>query len=212
MRETDRDDIPPVLGRKFFEEQQTLRNKLLLFRLRNYFNVDPEAASSLNLDGIEPRLRQISEAFTSLFANEPEVLESYRQFIQAHQRELIEQRAATKTGQVVEALFELLDGYEVTLVTTVTGDKAITITAGDIAEKVGMTPQAVGGILAGLGLWTYPVKAGGKTRKYIIHEEAKLENFGSVIFQKKKTALSTITNVTNVTHVTRTKMKAFQLH
>ena len=72
-------------------------------------------------------------------------------------------------------MFELLDGYEVTLVTTVTGDKAITITAGDIAEKVGMTPQAVGGILAGLGLRTYPVKAGGKTRKYIIHEEAKLE-------------------------------------
>jgi hypothetical protein len=175
MRETDRDDIPPVLGRKFFEEQQRLRNKLLLFRLRNYFNVDPEAAATLNLDGIEPRLRQISEAFTSLFANEPEVLESYRQFIQAHQRELIEQRAATKTGQVVEALFELLGGYEVTLVTTVTGDKAITITAGDIAEKVGMTPQAVGGILAGLGLRTYPVKAGGKTRKYIINEEAKLE-------------------------------------
>jgi hypothetical protein len=175
MRETDRDDIPPVLGRKFFEEQQELRNKLLLFRLRNYFKVDPEAGANLNLEGIEPRLRQISEAFTSLFANEPEVLDSYKQFIQAHQRELIEQRAATKTGQVVEALFELLDGYEVTLVTTVTGDKAIPITAGKIAEKIGMTPQAVGGILAGLGLRTYPVKAGGKTQKYIIYEERKLK-------------------------------------
>jgi hypothetical protein len=175
MRETDRDDIPPVLGRKFFEEQQELRNKLLLFRLRNYFKVDSEAEANLNLEGIEPRLRQISEAFTSLFANEPEVLESYRQFIQAHQRELIEQRAATKTGQVVEALFELLNSYEVTMVTTVTGDKAITITAGDIAKKLGMTAQAVGGILAGLGLRTYPVKAGGKTRKYIIYEEAKIE-------------------------------------
>lgn len=44
----------------------------------------------------------------SQFANEPEVLENYKQFILDHQRELIEQRAATKTGQVVEKLFQAL--------------------------------------------------------------------------------------------------------
>jgi len=179
MRETDRDDIPPVLGRKFFEEQQTLRNKLLLFRLRNYFNVDPEAASSLNLDGIEPRLRQISEAFTSLFANEPEVLESYREFITNHQRELIEQRAATKTGQVVEALFELLEEktFHVPSVPSYMGDSELGtgIAASDIAEKTGLTSQAVGAILKGLGLETKRMRQGGQNKRMIIYNKARFE-------------------------------------
>jgi hypothetical protein len=177
MRETDRDDIPPVLGRKFFEEQQTLRNKLLLFRLRNYFNVDPEAASSLNLDGIEPRLRQISEAFTSLFANEPEVLESYREFITNHQRELIEQRAATKTGQVVETLFALLEergGTSVTSGTSLMGDSELVtgVSAGDIAERTGLSAQAVGVILKGLGIETKLNRRDSERKREILFNEA----------------------------------------
>lgn len=181
MKETDRDDIPPVLGKKFFEEQQQLRNKLLLFRLRNYFKVDPEAGANLNLDGIEPRLRQISEAFASLFANEPEVLESYRQFIQAHQRELIEQRAATKTGQIVEALLELLeerDCSEVATVATYRGNSeevATEISAGDIAEKTGISPQAVGAILKSLGLNTQQKRIDTKVRRVILVSCEKLE-------------------------------------
>lgn len=177
MRETDRDDIPPVLGKKFFEEQQELRNKLLLFRLRSYFSIDTEATASLNLDGIEPRLRQISEAFASLFANEPEVLESYRRFIQAHQRELIEQRAATKTGQVVEALFELLEERGGTSVTSgtsymVESELVTGISAGDIAEKIGLSSQAVGAILKGLGLETKLNRRGSERKREIIYNEA----------------------------------------
>ncbi len=179
MRETDRDDIPPVLGRKFFAEQQELRNKLLLFRLRNYFKVDPETGARLNLDSIEPRLRQISEAFASLFANEPEVLESYRQFIQAHQRELIEQRAATKTGQVVEALFELLDekAFHVPSVPSYMGDSELGtgIAASDIAEKTGLTSQAVGAILKGLGLETKRMRQGGQNKRMILYDHARFE-------------------------------------
>ena len=179
MRETDRDDIPPVLGRRFFGEQQRLRNKLLLFRLKNYFNVDPEAAATLNLDGIEPRLRQISEAFTSLFANEPKVLESYRQFIQAHQRELIEQRAATKTGQVVETLFALLEerAFHVPTVPSHMGDSELGtgIAASDIAEKTGLNSQAVGAILKGLGLETKRMRQGGQNKRMILYNHARFE-------------------------------------
>lgn len=181
MKETDRDDIPPVLGKKFFEEQQQLRNKLLLFRLRNYFKVDPEAGANLNLDGIEPRLRQISEAFASLFANEPEVLESYRQFIQAHQRELIEQRAATKAGQIVEALLELLEERncsEVATVATYRGNSeevATEVSARDIAEKTGISPQAVGAILKSLGLNTQQKRIDTKVRRVILVSCEKLE-------------------------------------
>lgn len=173
MEETDRDDIPPVLGQTFFDEQRDLRNKLLLFRFRNYFKVDPEAGAAINLGNVEPRLKQVSESFLSLFAAEGQVLESYRAFINDHQRELIEQRGASRPGQVVEALFDILGSYEVTMVTTPTGDSAIDVTAGQIAEKVGITPQAVGQILKTLGLRTYPLKIEGRTRKCIIHDAAR---------------------------------------
>lgn len=170
MRETDRDDIPPVLGKEFFEEQQRLRNKLLLFRLRNYFKINLEQTVTLNFE-IEPRLKQISEAFLSLFANEPEALESYKQFILTHQKELIEQRAMTKTGQVVATLFELM-GNEVTketMVTSVTGDSVIDITPKEIAERIGLIPQAVGQILKNLGLETKLTKIDGVTKRRIVY-------------------------------------------
>ncbi len=176
MEETSRDDIPPVLGKKFFDEQQKLRNKLLLFRVRNYFKIDPEAGAALNLGDIEPRLRQISEAFVSLFANEPKVLESYRQFIQAHQKELIEQRAATPTGRVVESLFNLIE-YDTleTFETHETGERVLLISANDIARRIDMDYRTVGSILKGLGLRTKPVKVSGGVKRCIIYDENKLK-------------------------------------
>ncbi len=209
MRETDRDDIPPVLGRKFFEEQLELRNKLLLFRLRNYFQIEAEAAANLNLSGIEPRLRQVSEAFMSLFVDEPAALESYKGFIREHQKELIEQRAATKVGQVIEAMFELLEVTMVTMVTAVTGDSVVNITSSQIAEKISMTPQAVGQILKSLGLQTKSVKTDGKTKRLIIYNRGKFDKLRRRYILEEEPckegnyqAGSTVTHVTNVTNVT----------
>lgn len=177
MKETDRNDIPPVLGKKFFAEQQELRNKLLLFRSRNYFSVDPEAAANLDLAGIEPRLRQISEAFASLFANEHIVLESYKQFIKTQQRELIEQRAATKVGQVVEALFTLLEEQGGTTGTSGTShmvDSELVpgASAGVIAERIGMSSQAVGSILKNLGVRTQLNRRGSDRKREIVYDQA----------------------------------------
>jgi len=208
MRETDRSDIPPVLGRKFLEEQQRLRNKLLLFRLRKYVKVDPEAGANIILGNTEPRLRQVSESFLSLFANEEKVLASYQQFILGHQRELIEQRAATKVGQVVEALFDLMEGNEVTVVTSIMGDSLLNVTPKELAEKVGISPQAVGQILKNLGLSTKLTKVSGTAARRIIFDSAKFAKLEKRYIVKDDAAaevtkpLSPISNVTNVTHVT----------
>lgn len=180
MQETDRDDIPPVLGRQFRDEQQSLRNKLLLFRFRNYHTVDPEAGADFRLPEVEPRLRQVSEAFLSLFANEPAVIEDFKSFIADHQRELIEQRANTKTGLIVNTLFALLgeSGYTSTQGTQVLWDSSqlvphevIGISPGDIAERLEMTPQSVGVILKGLGLCTKVKKRHGERKREIVYNE-----------------------------------------
>jgi len=173
MQETVRDDISATLTSKFYKEQQVLQDKLLLFRLRNYNHINLEDTAILDLHGIEPRLRQISACFATLFAGQPDVLSDYRAFIQNHQRELIEQRAATTIGQVVEKLFSLMES--VTNVTNVTNDTTlIPVSSGDIAGVLNMTPQAVGQILKTLGLQTSLHKVEGSPKRCIIFDQVKL--------------------------------------
>lgn len=185
MRETDRSDISPVLNQAFFDEQQELRNKLLLYRLRNYRNIEPEAPL-IDLEGIEPRLRQVSQAFIALFAGDEKILQSYLDFIRGHQVELIEQRAGTLTGQVVEKLFELVARVSSVPLDTVESTNGIVnrfkISAGDIADELGndITPQKVGSILKGLGIKTHQIKVEGKSKRCIIEDEKEF-----LILQKR---------------------------
>jgi hypothetical protein len=171
MQETAREDIPATLNDAFYKEQGELRNKLLLFRFRNYDKVNGDTRVILELKGIEPRLRQISACFASLFAGQPEVLADYQGFITHHQRELIEQRANTVIGQVVEKLISLVESHTPdtfdSLDTTL-----IPVSAGDIAESLNMTPQAIGQILKTLGLQTKFVKA--QSKRCIVYDPGKL--------------------------------------
>jgi len=176
MRETSR-PIPAVLGREFFLEQEDLRNQLLLFRFRNYFSIDPEAGLQIDLPDVEPRLKQVSSSFLALFANDPEVLEDYKEFIKHHQRELIEQRAATTEGRVIIALFGALSPVTVETIETVetAEEKPLPISAGDLAEKLSMRPQVVGQILHGLGIETKPVKVRGQTKRCILFNSRRFK-------------------------------------
>ncbi len=174
MQETTREDIPATLNDTFYKEQGELRNKLLLFRFRNYDKVNADNKVILELKGIEPRLRQISACFASLFAGQPEVLTDYQTFITHHQRELIEQRASTIYGQVVEKLISLIESHTIdtfdSLDTTL-----IPISAGDIAESLNttnMTPQAIGQILKTFGLQTKFIKA--QSKRCIVYDPIKL--------------------------------------
>lgn len=171
MQETTRDDMPATLNRTFYKEQDELRNKLLLFRFRNYQTVNADDSVFMDLHGIEPRLRQISACFASLFARQPEVLTDYQAFIGHHQREIIEQRANTVVGQVVEKLISLVESHTIdtfdSLDTTL-----IPVSAGDMAESLNMTPQAIGQILKTLGLQTKFIKA--RAKRCIVYDPAKL--------------------------------------
>jgi 5S rRNA maturation endonuclease (ribonuclease M5) len=200
MQETTRDDIPSTLTNSFYKEQEALRNKLLLFRLRNYALINPEETVTLNFQGIEPRLKQISASFASLFAGQPEVLSDYQAFIQHHQRELIEQRAATQIGQVVEKLFALTESVtNVTNVTSVTGEELIPISSKDIAEPLNMTPQAVGQILKTLGLHTKVHKVEGASKRCIVYDSVKLDTLKRRYIPSEDDQVTLVTTVTTVT-------------
>lgn len=175
MQETSRIDIPPVLGFQFQREQEVLRNKLLLFRFRNYYKVNPEQDITVNLN-VEPRLRQISQAFLTLFAGQKDALNEYMTFIREHQQSLIEERLSTPVGMVVESFLSRTDSATLaTLATLATGERILDFSAKDISDDTGLDVRTVGQILKTLGLTTKQMKREGKVRRYFVYDKAKIQ-------------------------------------
>ncbi len=107
MRETTRLDIPPILGDRFYEKAAALRNKLLLYRLRNHQLISSEMVEDINLGNIEPRLKQLGLPFAVSFKNLPDVLARFKEFLKEYQLELKRVRLDTMTGKVLQAFFKL---------------------------------------------------------------------------------------------------------
>jgi hypothetical protein len=102
MRQTMRKDIPVVLPKEFYEEQTKLRNKLLLWRFKNYYTVRFDKV--LDLD-VEPRLKQVTQCLIGLF--DEKTLADFKVFLLEYQNQLIEKRADSFDGQIANAVLEL---------------------------------------------------------------------------------------------------------
>lgn len=202
MQETMRSDICPILPSRFFEEQGRLRNKLLLFRFRNWHGTDSERAATLDLGHVEPRLRQVGSAFGAVFANVDDVLDDFRTFIQDHQRELVEQRAATFAGRIVEVLFELIEtATDATTDTIATrdGQRLLPVSAHDIAQRLGdTTAQNVGQVLRALGLESKQKKINGEVRRLIVHDDAKLDTLRRRYIPAEDVEVAAVADVASV--------------
>jgi hypothetical protein len=106
MVQTDRQDIPLQLNNVFYEEQASLRNKLLMYRFKNYNSIDFDKASEFDLGDIEPRLKQTCMSFVPLFVG-TDLEFKFREFLFLKNKEMIEDRAESFDGKVVQALFAL---------------------------------------------------------------------------------------------------------
>jgi hypothetical protein len=109
MMGTNRKDIPNNLTKTFFNETLILRNKLLMWRFRNYFIIDPEKQVDFDFGDIEPRMKQIVISFISLFSHQTEQLERFKIFIKEQQEELIEERRTSFAGQIVEGIHKNIE-------------------------------------------------------------------------------------------------------
>jgi hypothetical protein len=112
MRQTNRNDIPELETKAFYEEQQTLRNKLLKFRFDYWQKIDMDQIMNVDLGEIEPRLRQVARAFLPLLANIPGSTEIFKAFLKVHGLEIVEERSCSFDGQIVNAIASRLEqGY-----------------------------------------------------------------------------------------------------
>ena len=103
-RGTLRTDIPRRLSDEFYDESRAIRNKLLMWRFRNFnkqlvFDDAP-------LEGIHPRLHQIIIPLLTIIESE-EMKNSLKEFVQKYNQELIADRGMSWESDIVFAILKI---------------------------------------------------------------------------------------------------------
>lgn len=99
-----RPGIPYTLGNEFWRKATVLRNKLLMYRLRNHKPV--EIDQRLADESVEPRLNQVTLALKTIITDE-DMRRDIDLFIRAYNQALINDRQMTLPALVVQALADL---------------------------------------------------------------------------------------------------------
>ncbi len=172
-----RPGIPRSLNRQFWADALVLRNKLLLYRLRNWRVMD--VREDLSDASIEPRLDQVTLALKTLI-QDPEMREGINHFVRSYNATLISDRQMSVPAVVVQVLAETWYLAEKTLV----GERRDWSMKG-LAERVQavldeldpdekMSPRRLGSLLsADLGL-TRRAKDPETRRDTVVVEEGEL--------------------------------------
>lgn len=99
-----RKDIPINLPDSFWEEACGLRNRLLMWRFRNYHTTSLDA--SLAVPGIEPRLNQIALPLRSIIGDS-RVRDEIGSLVQRMNTEILKDRGMSKEADIVEVVIRL---------------------------------------------------------------------------------------------------------
>ncbi|MGV7222169.1 MAG: hypothetical protein ACQ9MH_11625 [Nitrospinales bacterium] len=99
-----RDDIPINLPSEYKEEALIIRNKLLLFRLKNFGN--KKAIEGFVDRSIEPRLNQIFVPLISII-DDPEVRDQIKEIARGYNKEMLIDRGMDIEAQILEVIKSL---------------------------------------------------------------------------------------------------------
>ena len=187
---TQRRDIKWNLNSRFWKQTETIRNKLLMWRFRNYFKINPDKEIDLDLGEIEPRVQQVVSSFINLFGENEKQLAQFKKFILNYQGELIEERRDSFEGVVVNAIHSLIqdDWKDIS-------SKDI-IERGNITNKKGhlISPRGLSSTLKALGFGKTELKRiSGNVKRCIPLNMVNLEH----LFERY--GCNSVTFVTDVT-------------
>lgn len=99
-----RADIPRTLDESFYEGAELIRNKLLMWRLKNYF--EPIERRHDLIEGIHPRLNQIVMPLLSIIKDEA-IRNQLKTFIVQYNAELVADRGLSWESDIVFAVLKL---------------------------------------------------------------------------------------------------------
>lgn len=185
---TNREDIPLNLNDDFFNDALRLRNKLLMWRFRNYFNINKNV--DYDLGDIEPRVKQIVGSYISLFSTDEEQMQGFKKYINNYQNELIVERQSSFDGSIVGAIHRLLNkGIN-------DFDSKDVIQEGGFTDRNGkeMQPRGLTSYLKSLGFKnTVARKVDGKTKRCIPIEQEHIDK----LFKRYGYEVTVVTVVTD---------------
>lgn len=110
-----RTDIPRTLDEGFYQDGENIRNKLLMWRLKNYF--EPIEHNQEIIEGIHPRLNQIVMPLLSIIKDKA-IREHLKTFIVRYNTELVADRGLSWESDIVFAVLKLeyeLKVHEITV-------------------------------------------------------------------------------------------------
>ncbi len=105
-----RADIPRTLEDSFYKEAEMIRNKLLMWRLKNYF--EPIERNQEIIEGIHPRLNQIVMPLLSIIKDKS-IRTTLKEFIIKYNGDLVADRGLSWESDIVFAILKIeLDSYD----------------------------------------------------------------------------------------------------
>jgi hypothetical protein len=153
-----RSDIPLNLTEEFYNERQSLINKLLLWRMRKYPKVKLDKALQNEIKCSEPRLKQIIIPVISS-VNDPIARKRLIDYISQREKDLIEDRKDTIEYAIFKALLDFATHGNYPTV----GDVTDRVNLPDNNPKFDLTSQRCGRILKNsFGIITQQDEAGYK--------------------------------------------------
>jgi hypothetical protein len=189
MTGTNRKDIKFTLNDSFYRESLAIRNKLLMWRFKNYFEIDCEKDIPFDISYLEPRLQQIGSGYFHIFTTEKEI-EDFKKYLEEKQRQIVEERANSFDGEVVSAIHGLYVNKGIREFST-----SDIIEEGDLKDYNNNQLKArnLTSHLKGLGIEkTIIKKINGKTKRILILNEDALK----MLFARYNLAIDTKTEDT----------------
>lgn len=166
-QETDRDDIPAILGKRFRAAQIELRKKLLAYRFNNYPKVafDDIEVEDIDMGHVEPRLKQTGIPLALALKRNPEALDKFKTWLLQLSTELISERSDSPTGRVVIALLRAAQQMGKEYVTPGAIKKIC-----EDELNMDISPQRVGKILSSLHIERRRYRHGTVVERCIVWE------------------------------------------
>lgn len=177
-REKLREDIPRRLSDEFWNEALELRNKLLMWRFRNYHKelVFDEAI----IKGVHPRLHQIVIPLMTIIDSQ-EMKDSLIDFVQKYNIELIADRGLSRESDIIFAILKI--EYDTRAKEVTMGEIAKFINEDSIDPTDTITPKKTGWYLRSkMQLKPYKTKKG-----YVLNFE---KNRDKLNFWKERYGIS----------------------
>jgi hypothetical protein len=114
LTETSRKDVPIELPSVFYSEREQLRNKLLMYRFKNWDKINIKPVS-VDFGYVQPRIKQSMLPFTVLFSHDEEELAKFKTEVIKRNAQIVRDNSMTTEGFIVRAYQCLLDKPYITV-------------------------------------------------------------------------------------------------